>query len=62
MADDEKVAPVEPIHGLKVLAVRPFGVEERPPRRGSPARKRTEPKSESSLPCTVTSDKVDCKI
>jgi len=62
--DDEKVTPVEPIHGLRSQPLRPFGAEERTPNRGLPPKKRQQPEKapEGGLPCTITPDKVDCKI
>jgi hypothetical protein len=62
MADDEKVTAIEPIHGLRTQALRPFGAEERFPRRDLPQKKRRQPQTKDALVCTVTPEKVDCKI
>ncbi|MDR3590257.1 MAG: hypothetical protein P4N41_11440 [Negativicutes bacterium] len=61
--DEERVTPVQPVQGLRVEGLRVFGAEERPPRRGPAAKKAgTRQPPAADLPCTVTPDKVDCKI
>ncbi|MDR3561721.1 MAG: hypothetical protein P4N59_09825 [Negativicutes bacterium] len=63
MADnDEKIPPVQPIRSINIVSIRPFGAEPRLPQGSKGAKVRRRPEPEGNLPCSITPEKVDCKI
>lgn len=60
---DDKVLPVAPVMGNKVIKIMPFGIEEKMNQATTRKKAGNTPiKKKNELKCTITAEKVDCQI